>query len=58
VTGLLAVATDHGLSRVIANTIPDNVASQRTLVRAGFRQVSTSAELHRYEIVLTAVPAT
>jgi RimJ/RimL family protein N-acetyltransferase len=46
------VAADHGLSRVIADTALDNVASQRTLVRAGFRLVSTDAELNHYEVLL------
>ena len=52
VIALLSVATDHGLSRVIADTALDNVASQRTLIRAGFRLVSTDAELHLYEVLL------
>ena len=53
VVALLAVAADHGLSRVIADTTLDNVASQRTLIRAGFRLVGTDGELHHYE-ALTA----
>ncbi len=52
VVALLAVAADHGLSKVIADTAPDNVASQRTLIRAGFRLVGTDAELHHYETLL------
>ena len=52
VAALLTVAADHGLSRVIADTTLDNVASQRTLVRAGFRLVRTDAELHHYELLL------
>jgi RimJ/RimL family protein N-acetyltransferase len=52
VAALLTVAADHGLSRVIADTALDNIASQRTLVRAGFRLVSTDAELHRYEVLV------
>jgi RimJ/RimL family protein N-acetyltransferase len=52
VTALLTVAADYGLSRVIAETTLDNFASQRTLVRAGFRLVSTGAELHRYEVLV------
>jgi RimJ/RimL family protein N-acetyltransferase len=52
VIALLTVATDHGLSKVIADTTLDNVASQRTLVRAGFLLVSTDAELHHYEMIL------
>ena len=52
VIALLTVAADHLLSRVIADTTPDNIASQRTLIRAGFRLVRTDAELHRYEVFL------
>jgi RimJ/RimL family protein N-acetyltransferase len=52
VIALLTVAADHGLSRVIADTALDNIASQRTLVRAGFRLVHTDAELHHYEVLL------
>jgi RimJ/RimL family protein N-acetyltransferase len=51
---LLAVAASHGLSRVIADTTLDNVASQRTLVRAGFRLVGTDDQLHHYEALLDA----
>ena len=54
---LLAVATDNGLSRVIADTTRDNIASQRTLVRAGFSLVATDDELHYFEALLdTGVP--
>lgn len=52
VTALVNVAARHGLSSVTADTTLDNIASQRTLVRAGFRLVSTDAELHRYEVLL------
>lgn len=52
VIALLTVAADHGLSRVIADTTPDNIASQRTLVRSGFRLVSTDADLNHYEVLL------
>jgi RimJ/RimL family protein N-acetyltransferase len=52
VVALLAIAKDHGLSRVIADTARDNLASQRTLVRAGFRLVGTDGELHYYEVLL------
>jgi RimJ/RimL family protein N-acetyltransferase len=58
VVALLNVAGDHGLIRVIADTTPDNIASQRTLVRAGFRLVSTDAELHHYEVLLKRPPTT
>jgi len=56
VIALLAIAADHGLSRVIANTTLDNIASQRTLVRARFRLVSTDAESHHYEVLLEGAP--
>jgi RimJ/RimL family protein N-acetyltransferase len=52
VVALLTVAADHGLSRVVADTTLDNVASERTLVRAGFRHVRTDATLHHYEVLL------
>ncbi|MFG3556880.1 GNAT family N-acetyltransferase [Micromonospora sp. NPDC047557] len=51
---LLDVAAGHGLSRVVADTTADNVASQRTLERAGFRRVGTNGDLHRYEVPLDA----
>jgi RimJ/RimL family protein N-acetyltransferase len=49
---LLPMAADRGLLRVIADTTLDNIASQRTLTRAGFRLVGTNAELHHYEMLL------
>jgi GNAT superfamily N-acetyltransferase len=52
VVALLAIAADHGLSRVIAETTLDNVASQRTLIRAGFRLACMDGELHHYEALL------
>jgi RimJ/RimL family protein N-acetyltransferase len=57
VIALLTVATDHGLSRVIADTTLDNIASQRTLVRAGFRLVTTDDEFHYYEMSLKQTSA-
>ena len=55
VVALLSVAADNGLSRVLADTTLDNIASQRTLIRAGFRLVSTDAELHHYEVLVGAL---
>jgi RimJ/RimL family protein N-acetyltransferase len=49
VAALLELAADHGVSRTIADTALDNIASQRTLIRAGFRMVRTDAELQHYE---------
>jgi RimJ/RimL family protein N-acetyltransferase len=53
VVALLAIAADHGLSRVIADTTVDNIASQRTLIRAGFRLVDTDGALHHYRSLLS-----
>jgi len=52
VVALLAIAADRGVSRVIADTTLDNIASQRTLIRAGFRLVGTDGEFHHYEALL------
>lgn len=51
---LLGIATEHGLSRVIADTTKDNIASQRTLERAGFNQVGDDGDLYLYEALLNA----
>jgi RimJ/RimL family protein N-acetyltransferase len=53
-TALLTVAAAHGLSRVTADTADDNIASQRTLERAGFRLFATDVDLHLYEFLLVA----
>jgi RimJ/RimL family protein N-acetyltransferase len=52
VVALLTIAKDNGLSRVIADTARDNLASQRALIRAGFRLVGTDGELHYFEALL------
>jgi RimJ/RimL family protein N-acetyltransferase len=52
VIALLGVAAGNGVARVVADTTVDNIASQRTLIRAGFHLLSTGAELHRYEVLL------
>jgi RimJ/RimL family protein N-acetyltransferase len=49
---LLAIAADRGLSKVTADTAVDNIASQQSLIRAGFRLVGTDGELHHYEALL------
>jgi RimJ/RimL family protein N-acetyltransferase len=51
VAALLAIAVNHGLSKVVADTALDNVASHRTLVRAGFLLARSDGELH-YEALL------
>jgi RimJ/RimL family protein N-acetyltransferase len=48
VTALLILAAENGVDTVLADTTDDNVASQRTLVSAGFTLVGTHAGLHRY----------
>ncbi len=52
VAAVLAVAADHGVLKVIADTTDDNVASQRTLMRAGFRLVRADDKLNFYEVLL------
>jgi len=56
VGALLAVAAGHGPSRVVADTTLDNIASQRTLLRAGFRLVGTDDEHSHYEALLDLGP--
>jgi RimJ/RimL family protein N-acetyltransferase len=52
VVALLAMAADHGVHKVIADTALDNIASQQSLIRAGFHLVGTDGELHHYEALL------
>jgi RimJ/RimL family protein N-acetyltransferase len=52
VVALLAAVADLGVSRAIADSTVDNIASQRTLIRSGFRLVDIDRELHHYEILL------
>lgn len=49
---LLIVAADHGLDRAVADTDRGNIASQRTLERAGFRRLRSRGCLYSYEVVL------
>ena len=49
---LVALAREHRLTRVIADTDTGNTASQRTLEHAGFTQFGTDGNLHLYEVVL------
>jgi RimJ/RimL family protein N-acetyltransferase len=58
VIGLLTVAADHGVSKVLADTTLDNLATQKTLIRAGFHLVSSDAELRYYEVRLNEGSAT
>jgi len=50
---ILNVAAEHGVSHVVAQTDENNVASQRTLERAGLRRVGTERDVCLYEIALT-----
>ncbi len=52
VDAVLGVAADHGLSKVRADTTLENIASQRTLIRAGFRLFGADDDLHYYEAVV------
>jgi RimJ/RimL family protein N-acetyltransferase len=58
VIALLTVAVGHGLHRVVADTTLDNIASQRTLIGAGFRLVNTDSEFHYYEVTLDPTDTT
>lgn len=49
---LLGLAAEQGLSRVVADTDKDNLASQRTLEHAGFRRAETNGDLYFYEALL------
>lgn len=50
ISAILAVANERGLVQVIAATTLDNIASQRSLIRSGFRLTSTDSELCHYEV--------
>ena len=49
-TALLTLAANHGVATVLADTTDDNIASQRTLARAGFTFVGADADLQHHEI--------
>jgi RimJ/RimL family protein N-acetyltransferase len=57
-TALLSIAAAHGLLTVRADTTLDNIASQRTLVRAGFQLVGSDDQLHYYLASLEHRPET
>jgi RimJ/RimL family protein N-acetyltransferase len=46
---LMKIAAANGVHRLLADTTPDNVASQRTLVRAGFVRLDAEAEANQTE---------
>ena len=48
---LLAFAREQGVSRVVADTDRGNVASQRTLERAGLTRTGTRGEQYLYEVI-------
>ena len=56
-SALVTLAEENGLSRLIAETTPDNIASQRTLTKTGFDLVHADVNLNHYEI-LFAGPTT
>lgn len=49
---LIDLAREHGLSRVVADTAPDNIASQKTLEHVGMRRTGAQDGEYTYEIVL------
>jgi RimJ/RimL family protein N-acetyltransferase len=49
---LIALAREHRLTRLIADSDVGNIASQRTLEHAGFTRIGTNGNLHLYELVL------
>lgn len=50
---LVDIARAHGASRVVAGTDPDNIASQRVLVKAGFIRTDDEGEEWRWALDLT-----
>ena len=54
---LMRIAADLGVTKIRADTDLDNIASQRTLEKAGFSLVDTDATLHYYEILIGDGPA-
>jgi RimJ/RimL family protein N-acetyltransferase len=52
VVAMVKVAADRGLVKVVADTTLDNIASQRTLLHAGFRLVNADDELQYYEALI------
>jgi len=57
-SALLIVAAEQRVSRVIADTKLDNIASQHTLIRAGFQLVIADDQLRYYEVLLGQDAAT
>jgi RimJ/RimL family protein N-acetyltransferase len=47
---LMAIAHEHGIGGLRADTTRDNIASQRTLAQAGFEQVTADDKLLHYEV--------
>lgn len=46
---LMRIAAGLGMTTIVAETETDNVASQRTLEKAGFHRVDAGSGLYRYE---------
>lgn len=46
---VMQIAAEHGVTTIRADTDPDNVASQRTLEKAGFAQVGADSGLYYFE---------
>lgn len=52
VRAIVEVARTQKVTRVLASTTHDNVASQQTLLHAGFTLATSDDELHYYEVDL------
>lgn len=52
IAALLDIAARQGVTKVVASTTPDNIASKRTLVGAGFGLVRSDDELDHHEALL------
>lgn len=52
VRGLVALAHECSLTRVVAHTEEGNIASQRTLERAGLTHIGIKGNLQLYEVVV------
>ena len=52
IQALLLVARGYGVTKVIATTTLENIASQRSLIKVGFRLVDTDSELCHFEVRL------
>jgi RimJ/RimL family protein N-acetyltransferase len=55
VSALLVIAAESGVTTVLAETTEDNIASQRTLLRAGFTLDAVVDGMHHYRATARSV---